>query len=264
MIRKGSFTTATEASRRCGGGSWDEADGREVAVLVHFLIRKSERVKSLFLMFGLLVAVGCGRTGDGVHRRLSLGFDSAARPIAVGVELELAVEMPRERGHFCVGHCALDNKLEPLSLRRVVSSQPDRVEVLSLDDSDPRAPLVRIRTLAAGQASLAVEAVAQGRPVEDSWILQARPLSRFEVSQTRLPENARVDLMLRPVDADGHEVYAGAISARLSGAARLAADDRVAVEVDTDEPGPATLEVRSASRTQLIPLQVGPDRRAAL
>ena len=84
-------------------------------------------------LFGLvLAAAGCGRTGDGLERHLSLGFQTGARPIAVGVELSLAVERPRERGHFCVGHCALDGRLEPISLVRVVSSRPDRVEVLSL------------------------------------------------------------------------------------------------------------------------------------
>jgi hypothetical protein len=177
--------------------------------------------------------------------------------------MSLAVEKPRERGHFCVGHCALDGKLEPLQLRRVVSSRPDRVEVVSLDDSDPRAPLVRIRTLAPGEVTLTVQAESRGRALEDAWRLEARPLSRIEVSQTQLPENARVRLLLRPVDVDGREVYAGAISAKLLGAAELTSDDRVAVEVATNEAGPATLEIHAASRTTRVPLQIGHERQAA-
>jgi hypothetical protein len=217
------------------------------------------RRSSLIAMLILVGAAGCGRTGDGASRQLSLGFAPEAHPIAVGVELALAVERPTERGHFCVGHCALDRKLQPISLEQVVSSRPDRVKVVSLDDSDPRAPLVRIRTLAPGPATLSVAARVGGRRVDDAWTLEARPLSRIEVSQTRLPENSQVALTLRPVDADGREVYVGEISSRVQGAAELFADQRVAVEVKTSGPGPATLELKAASRTQLTALQVGPE-----
>jgi hypothetical protein len=206
-------------------------------------------------------SAGCRGTGDGVERRLSLGFTTAARPIAVGVELQLAVERPRERDHFCVGHCALDSKLDPLVITRVFSSRPDVVEVVSPPDSgevaDPRAPLVRIRTLQAGETRLTVEGMSRGKKVSDSWTLEARRLSRFEVSQTRLPENSRVELLLTPVSDDGSEVYAGPIASRLLGAAELTDDDRAAVQVRTGSAGTAMLEVRGANRTQLVPLEIG-------
>jgi hypothetical protein len=248
--------------------SFTRMDGAERNQLVRFLeekrrvSRRSSLVSLVSLVGLILVAVAagaCGRTGDGVNRRLSLGFAPETHPIAVGVELALAVERPTERGHFCVGHCALDKKLQPISLERVVSSRPDRVQVVSLDDSDPRAPLVRIRTLTPGPATLSVTARAGGRVFDDAWTLEARRLSRIEVSQTRLPENSQVELTLRPVDAEGREVYAGEISSRLEGAAELFADQRVAVEVKTNGPGPATLELKTAIRTQLTPLQVGPE-----
>jgi hypothetical protein len=221
------------------------------------------RVKQLVGVLGLVVAAGCGRAGDGLERRLSLGFATESKPIAVGVELELAVERPRERGHFCVGHCALDNKLEPLTLTKVSTSQPDRVAFVSLDQSDPRAPLVRIRTIKPGQVTLKVEGVSGGKPIADSWKLEARPLSRIAVSQTHLPENAQVELLLAPISDDGREVYAGPITTRLQGAAELKADERVAVQVQTGGAGVATLEVRGANRTQLVSLEIGTVRHAA-
>jgi hypothetical protein len=215
------------------------------------------RVKWLSCVIGALLAAGCGRTGDGVERRLSLGFATGTRPIAVGVELQLAVERPRERGHFCVGHCALDSKLDPLVLTKVFSSRPDLVEVVSLDDSDARAPLVRIRTLRPGQVTLHVEGLSGNKPIADAWLLEARPLAHIQVSQTRLPENSQVELLLAPISDDGREVYAGAIASKLQGAAELTADERVAVQVQTGAAGLATLEVRGANRTQLVPLEIG-------
>jgi hypothetical protein len=218
-------------------------------------------VKQLWYSIALgavvLPAAACGRTGDGLERRLALGFASESRPIAVGVELQLAIERPREKGHFCVGHCGLDSKLHPLRLTRVVSSRPDLIEVMSLDDSDPRAPLVRIRTLAPGQVALTAWGESEGRRIEDSWVLDARPLSRIVVSQTRLPENSRVELLLAPISDDGREVYAGPIASRLQGAAEITADERAAVQVQTGAAGVATLEVRGANRTQLVPLEIG-------
>jgi hypothetical protein len=217
-------------------------------------------VKQVLLILGVVLAAGCGRTGDGLDRRLSLGFATQSRPIAVGVELELAVERPREKGHFCVGHCALDTKLDPLVLTNVSSSRPDLVEVVSLDAShkqDPRAPLVRIRTLGAGQVTLKVEGQWRGKPISDSWQVEARPLSHIVVSQTRLPENSQVELLLQPLSDDGREVYAGAIASRLQGAAELTADERMAVKVQTGSAGVATLELRSSNRTQLVPLEIG-------
>jgi hypothetical protein len=211
----------------------------------------------LVAVVALTVMAGCGRTGDGLDRRLSIGFQTSARPIAVGVEMALAVERPRESGHFCVGHCALDSKLDPISLTQVVSSRPDRVEVVSLDGSDPRAPLVRIRTLAPGEATLTVRADWRGKRIEDSWKLEARALERIEVSQTQLPENARVELTLKPISADGREVYAGRIASKLQGAASIAADERVVVQVQTGAAGVATLELRGANRTQMVPLEIG-------
>jgi hypothetical protein len=214
-------------------------------------------VNRILYTLALVAAAGCGRTGDGLERRLSLGFQSQSRPIAVGVELSLAVERPRERGHFCVGHCGLDRKLEPLSLTNVFTSDASRVQVLSLDDSDPRAPLVRIRTLSPGEVTLTVQARSGKKMLEDKWVLETRPLERIEVSQTRLPENARVELVVKPVTADGHEVYAGPIAAILKGAAELADEGRVAYQVVTAGPGLATLELRTANRTQIVPLEIG-------
>jgi hypothetical protein len=221
------------------------------------------RVKCLLSILGIVLAAGCGRTGDGLDRRLSLGFSTSARPIAVGVELQLAVERPREKGHFCVGHCALDSKLEPLVLTKVFSSRPDLVEVVSLDGSDPRAPLVRIRTLQPGQVTLHVEGRSGKKMIADAWKLEARPLASIQVSQTRLPENSRVELILDPISDDGREVYAGPIASRLQGAAELTADERVAVQVRTGSAGVATLEVRGANRTQLVPLEIGQVQHAA-
>ncbi len=212
----------------------------------------------LILLGMAALAAGCGRVGDGRAGALAVGFDAARRPIAVGVELQLAVERPRQRGHFCVGHCELDAKLAPLHIRKAVSSRPDLVQVVSVDDSDPRAPLVRIRTLATGQARLSVEAESNGTRFSDDWTLEARPLARIEVSRTTLPANARVELLLRPVDAEGRELYAGAVAAQVSGnAAHLSADRRMAVEVLTGDAGLATLELSSAQRVHRIPLEVG-------
>jgi nicotinate-nucleotide pyrophosphorylase len=73
-----------------------------------------------------------------------------------------------------------------------------------------------------------------------------------------LPVNARVELQLRPVDADGRELYAGAVAARVSGdAAQLSADRRMAVEVLTGDAGLATLELVSAQRVHRVPLEIG-------
>jgi hypothetical protein len=81
-----------------------------------------------------VMGVGCTRPpGDGIERALAIGFDPAARPLAVGIEVELAVERPREPGHFCIGNCGLDGKLEPLWLTGVTSSRPDVIEVLGFD-----------------------------------------------------------------------------------------------------------------------------------
>ena len=123
---------------------------------------------------------------------------------------------------------------------------------------------MRIRTLSPGEVTLSVQAESRGLTVSDAWTLEARPLERIEVSQTQLPENARIELQLKPVDAQGGEVYAGAISATPAGAAQVTEDQRASVAVQTGDPGPATLEVKAASSTHLVPLQVGPDRRAAL
>src|SRR4051794_26937644 len=224
--------------------------------LVRFLMGKA-RVKQVLLILGLAAAAGCGRTGDGLDRRLSVGFSTGSRPIAVGVELELAVERPREKGHFCVGHCALDSKLDPLVLTKVSSSRPDLVEVVSLDVSDARAPMVRIRTLGPGIVKLTAEGRSGKKALTDSWMLEARPLSHIQVSQTRLPANSQVELLLAPISDDGREVYAGAIASRLQGAAAITADERAAVQVQTGAAGVATLEVRGANRTQLVPLEIG-------
>jgi hypothetical protein len=58
-------------------------------------------------------------------------------------------------------------------------------------------------------------------------------------------------------------VYAGPIASRLQGAAELTADERVAVQVRTGSAGVATLEVRGANRTQLVPLEIGQVQHAA-
>jgi hypothetical protein len=123
---------------------------------------------------------------------------------------------------------------------------------------------VRIRTLAPGDVTLTVQGKSGEKTIEDRWVLQARPLARIEVSQTRLPENAQVELLLKPVSADGHDVYAGPIAARLNGAAEFADEGRVAYQVVTAGPGVATLELRSANRTQVIPLEVGKIQTASL
>jgi hypothetical protein len=207
------------------------------------------------------LSAGCARDpGDGLHRQLAIGFDPSTRPLAVGIEVQLAIERPRERGHFCGGNCGLDRKLEPLWITRVTSSRPDRIEVLGIDDHDPRAPLVRLATRAPGETVVTVEAASSGGSVAvaDAWTLEARPLSRIDVSATQLPENARVRLDLRPVAVDGRELYVGPITARLSGdGARLWADHRAAVDVETGAAGSATLELTSAQRTAKVPLRIG-------
>ena len=52
-------------------------------------------------------------------------------------------------------------------------SDASRVQVVSLDDSDPRAPLVRIRTLSAGEVTLTVQAQSNGKLLEDAVLCRS-------------------------------------------------------------------------------------------
>jgi hypothetical protein len=79
----------------------------------------------------------------------------------------------------------------------------------------------------------------------------------------QLPENARVVLELTPVDAEGRVLYVGAVEPRVSGAAELTADRRMALELATGSAGWAALELRAAAQTRVIPLAIGQPRHAA-
>jgi hypothetical protein len=132
----------------------------------------------------LFFSEGCRGLGDGRKGLLAIGFDPAASPLEAGRELALALEWPRERGHFCIGNCQLDAKLEAIDALVVESSRPDVLEVMSVDLSDRRAPLVRVWAHAHGEAVLRARARGATRAGvrEDDWRVRVAPTSGAVVS----------------------------------------------------------------------------------